>query len=156
MHLGKKFALLSISSLVFVLLFAQDDKRTVRQEIYFDIRDTYKFHDTIIAFLNTPMNIGLKKGMLVKGYQSYKAAVPGISKEKIFREVGSGKMIWVDTLYSSGDTLTACFIKLSQPEDSMETGDLVSLNLEIPSLPYRSIFSELIFQDIPILNAERK
>src|ERR1051326_475788 len=65
-------------------------------------------------------------------------------------------MIWVDTLYSSGDTLTACFIKLSQPEDSMETGDLVSLNLEIPSLPYRSIFSELFFQDIPILNGERK
>ena len=156
MRLGKKFGLLLISSFAFVLLFAQNDKRTVGQEIYFDIKDTYKFHDTIIAFLNTPMNIGLKKGMLVKGYQSYKAAVPGTSKEKIFHEVGSGKMVWVDTLYSSGDTLTACFIKLSQPEDSMETGDVVSLNLEIPALPYRSVFSELVFQDIPVLNADRK
>ena len=78
---------------------------------------------------------------LAKAYQSSRSAVPGISEARELREVASGKILFLDTLIVAR---VICY----DPKDTLGYKDLISVKLNTPALPYRSIFSELAFKNI--------
>ena len=128
---------------------AQPDEKREVKEIYFNINYTHRVNDTIVAFLDNAKNTGIQNGALVKAFQSYKSEIPGVSKERNFIEVGSGKVIL-------NDTLIGCFIKLYRQKDSIEIGDMVSIRVSVPYIPNRTIFSLLSFKNIIYTNADKQ
>ena len=129
--------------------FAQDISKTEEKEIYFEIYYVYVAKkDTMIVFLKDAKNLGIQKGASVTAYQSYKSASHG-QPEREFKVVGSGRV-------AVADTLIACFIKLDKGADSLEKGDMVALHINLPQSKINSIFSKLVFNNIYLVNANKK
>ncbi len=145
----KNILFIGLSLVIANNALAQPDGKREVKEIYFNINYTYRVNDTIVAFLDNARNLGIENGTLVKAFQSYKSEIPGVSKERNFKEVGLGKII----IY---DTLIACYIKVYRQEDSIEIDDMVSLNVSMPALPLRTVFSELSFKNIIYTNVDRE
>ena len=128
---------------------AQNIAKTETKDIFLTVTETFKSHDTIIVFLGGgSKNIGLEHRHLAKAYQSSSSAVPGISEARELREVASGKILFLDTFIAAR---VICY----DPKDTLEYGDLISVKLNIPVLPYRSIFSELAFKNILFTNTDQ-
>ena len=120
---------------------AQNIDKTETKDIFLTVTGTYKSHDTIVVFFGGAQNIGLEHRQLAKAYQSSRSAVPGISEARELREVASGKILFLDTLIVAR---VICY----DPKDTLGYKDLISVKLNTPALPYRSIFSELAFKNI--------
>lgn len=120
-----------------VFLWSQN-RKTEKKEIYFRIWETYRVKDTMIIFLEDAQNLGITAGLWVKAYQP---ALQDISKKSEPTQLGSGRVL-------KADTLIMAFIKLFNSKDTLAEGDVVSLELNIPALPYRGIFSKLSFDNI--------
>ena len=138
---AKKYYFCLIFLFISAFCFAQTSAATEEKELYFDIYYTYKVHDTIIVFINGAQNFGLKKGTLVNAYQSYTSSSDPALPSRKFNFIGGGKI-------EKADTLVAANIKLTNEEDTLIEGDLVSIKLNIPVVEQRSIFSELAFNKI--------
>jgi len=124
-------------------------ERSEVKEVYFSINYTYKVQDTVVVLLQNAQSLGIENKSLVRAFQSYRPEVKGVSAERPLREIGSGVVI----LY---DTLVSCVVKLYHIEDTLEIGDLISLKLKTPALPYRSIFSDLAFTNTFFTNADKE
>ncbi|MGB3006065.1 MAG: hypothetical protein WBC06_06135, partial [Chitinophagaceae bacterium] len=127
---------------------AQTGNQTEIKEIYLEITYTYKSNDTIVALLRGTDELGLVPGQLVKAFQSSRTEKPGISIQRDFREVASGMIMMQDSLVFA-------VVKCYNPKDTLETNDVVSIRIGVPSLPYRSIFSKLAFNNIIFTNANK-
>jgi CHAT domain-containing protein len=130
-------------------LHAQEPARTETREIWITISDTYQQHDSIIAMLQDVKNIGLVNGLIIKAYQSPAEAVPGVSPKKEFEETGSGFI----TVYEG---TTAAFVRMYKPNDTLVQGDMIQVRVQVPVLPYRSIFSELAFGGLIFSDAKKE
>lgn len=137
---SRKFLLLFICLLPCLLLCAQETERTETKEVWLRVSGTYKLKDTIIATLSGGKDIGLVKGQLLKAHQNSLPEVPGVSPKRELRENGSGFIVF-------DDSIPYAFIRLYASADTLEAGDLISLKLTVPYLPYRSIFSQLAFNN---------
>ena len=149
MNVLKKIPLLFLLLLFHFFAIAQLNDKTEVKEVYLSINYVYRVHDTVIAFLQNARSLGIENKSFVRAFQSYKSATDGVSAARSMSEIGSGTIMLYDTLVSS-------VIKLYHEADSLEIGDLVSLKLKIPVLPYRSVFSDLAFANILYTNADRK
>jgi len=127
---------------------AQKAGKTEVKEIFFEISYVYPANDTMIVFLKGANSLGLQKGASATAYQSWKAAGAN-KKEKKFKPIGTGRI-------ERADSLIACMIKLNKPTDSLIIGDVVLLKLSLPLASHRSIFSELAFKRIQLLNSENE
>ncbi len=123
-----------------ILLPAQDKERTEIKEVWLRISETHKKSDTIVAALTDAGNIGLVNQQLLKAHQNSVTEIPGVRAKKEFRENGAGYIVIVDAV-------PYALIRMYDAADTLEAGDLVSIRLHIPLLPYRSIFSELAFNN---------
>jgi len=150
MFVAHKIILAVLSCLAGLCTLAQENKKTEPKQIYNRIDFVLKSGDSLVAVVRGGKELGIRKGMLVKAYHAFQSAVPGVSPRKEFQEVGSGKVM---ELIEGG---IMYLINLYQPGDSLEEGDLVSITLQVPVLPYRSIFSELAFQAIEFGNFDKK
>ncbi|MFI5187592.1 MAG: tetratricopeptide repeat protein, partial [Chitinophagales bacterium] len=137
MNGGKKIVFLLFVLFISVFSLAQNPK-TEKKEIYFRIWETYRVKDTMIIFLEGAQGLGIKPGLWIKGFQS---GIPDTPQKTDLIQVGSGRVV-------KADSLVMAFVKLFNPTDTLSEGDVVSLALDIPSLPHRSIFSDLGFYNI--------
>ena len=136
MHSLKKIISLLTVSLVSVFALAQNNQ-TEKKEIYFRISDVLRVNDTVVVFLEEAEDLGIAKGFSVRAYQTSQET----PQKRDFKEVGSGRIV-------KTDTLVMAFIKLFNTKDTLSVGDVASLELNIPSLPYRGVFSTLSFYNI--------
>ncbi|HMG67634.1 MAG TPA: hypothetical protein VK588_08110, partial [Chitinophagaceae bacterium] len=132
----KKIISLLTVSLVSVFALAQNNQ-TEKKEIYFRISDVLRVNDTVVVFLEEAEDLGIAKGFSVRAYQTSQET----PQKRDFKEVGSGRIV-------KTDTLVMAFIKLFNTKDTLSVGDVASLELNIPSLPYRGVFSTLSFYNI--------
>jgi len=145
-----------LKRIVFVLFFlftaanaiAQDLPRTEARVVWLPIDRSYQEKDSLIAFLSGVSNIGLQNRQLLKGYQSSADEIPGIRPKKDFLETGAG------FIYAA-DSIQVAFIRMYNPADTLERGDMISLQMQVPQLPYRGVFSELAFNGIIFTDAEK-
>ncbi|HRG25555.1 MAG TPA: tetratricopeptide repeat protein, partial [Chitinophagaceae bacterium] len=145
-----------LKRIVFVLFFlftaanaiAQDLPRTEARVVWLPIDRSYQEKDSLIAFLSGVSNIGLQNRQLLKGYQSSVDEIPGIRPKKDFLETGAG------FIYSA-DSIQVAFIRMYNPADTLGRGDMISLQMQVPQLPYRGVFSELAFNGIIFTDAKK-
>src|SRR5688572_17016542 len=149
MMIVRKLFLILFLSMCHLAVFAQGDKKTELKEVYIRIGFVLHPGDSLVALIKGGTNLGIREGMMIKAYQSSQPAIPGRPKRD-FQEAGSGKVIEVH------EDVSRCLINLYQQGDSIETGDLVSITLQVPAISYRSIFSELAFLGIEFGNYERQ
>jgi tetratricopeptide (TPR) repeat protein len=90
----------------------------------------------------------LQNRQILKGYQSSVDEIPGIRPKKDFMETGAG------FIYST-DSIQVAFIRMYNPADTLGRGDMISLQMQVPQLPYRGVFSELAFNGIIFTDAEK-
>lgn len=141
----KKKIVLSLLALVLCVSTTAQvaDKKEVK-DVFFAIDFLYKSNDTIFAYPQHAEGLGIDNGTILKAYQLDIDAT-----DRRFREVGSGFIMHTDSVFF-------CVIKLYHKEDTLETGDLISVKLSIPSLPYRSVFSDLAFKNTIFTNADQE
>jgi CHAT domain-containing protein len=137
----QKYYLCFIFLLNCAFSYAQTPVETEEKELYFDIYFVYRQNDTMAIFLYGADGMGIQKGNSISAYQRFEKATDITQKDRSFNFVGSG-------IIAKADTLIAGKIKLNKLSDTVATGDLVSLKINIPKLAYRSIFSDLVFNRI--------
>ena len=124
-----------------LLVSAQTNEKKETKTVWLTMGKMVRTGDSVIAFLSGASGIGLTTGLFVHAYLSHREPVPGISPERAIKEVGYGKIVVMDSIQ-------AAVIKLYHPSDSLETGDVIALKLAVPYMEYRSVFSEMAFNDI--------
>src|SRR5258705_5972174 len=120
---------------------------TDEKEIYLRIDDSFKRHDSITVVMADADRLGIKKGDIIKGWQAYKYEVPGVSPERGVTEVGAGRIFLTDSIVN-GIHLSAGFIKLYNPGDSLDVGDFITITISVPQKSSENIFAQLAFQNI--------
>ena len=120
---------------------------TEEKEIYLRIDDVFTRHDTVTVLMANVDRLGIKKGDIIKGWQAFKYEVPGVSPERNIIEVGAGKIFLTDSVID-GILVSAGFIKLYNPSDSLEIGDLITITISVPQKSSENIFAQLAFQNI--------
>lgn len=138
------------------LCFAQEKKKTQITEVFFQIDSVYSDGNSFFARINAGRNLGVEKGLLVKSYTRW-APASATAGVKNFSDVGFG---WV---VSSEAEKAICIIDHYQKNVQVNKYDLIAINVEVPMLPYRSIFSDLAFINIefgdiarePLYNLQR-
>lgn len=151
MRLGvkKKLALVVLLLPFCRLASAQNTGATETKTIYLKITSAYKRNDTVTAILDKAADIGLQDNQLIKAYQSNQEAIPGVREKRDLREVASGRIVIAG---SEVKAVVVCYNKA----DTLGDSDLVSLRLNVPVLPYRSVFSDIAFNDIIFGTRTRK
>src|SRR4051812_38988425 len=122
--MSKRFFLL-LSCFFSTICMAQTFPKTVTREISFPITYVYHIKDTAVVLFDNIKGLNIKDGIHAKGYKHAATAVPGAREKKDFRQVASGRTV----IY---DTLLVCFFKLFNMADTLESGDIISLDVEIP------------------------
>lgn len=141
---------LKFSWLLACLLFAcQGVQAQSTREVWFRILQTEKHNDSIYALLDAEPGIGLKQGLLLKSFLSSKDEIPGVQNKRDQSENGAGQ------IYPDGEN-TWALIRLYDPADTLESGDLINVRMPVPDLPYRSIFSNLSMAGIIFTDAVRE
>ena len=152
----KIISLLALLLLSFQMTSAQSEVPTETKTLYLKIKNTYKNNDSIFVILSGAENLGLHHNQIAKAYLSYKSAVPGVSEEREFREVAVGKIIILDSLNSPQlklkEPLYGALVICYNAADTLANGDLLSVEVNIPALPHRSIFSSLALKNILFTN----
>ncbi|MBL7730590.1 MAG: tetratricopeptide repeat protein, partial [Chitinophagaceae bacterium] len=145
----------SIKKLVVLLLLmlpamlpAQETGNTETRETWLSIIRVNNRNDSALVMMAGARAIGLQKGQLVKAYSKSRKAVEGVSTAREFAEIGSGSIVF-------SDSLPLALIRLYKQTDTLEEGDLVMVKLEVPLLPYRGIFSDLAFSNIIFTDVSR-
>ena len=148
--------LLALLVLGFQMASAQYKGPTETKTLYLGIKSTYKNEDSIFVLLSGAHGLGLRQKQLVKAYLSYKTAVPGVREERDFREVAVGKIVILDSLNSPQlklkEPLYGALVICYDAADSLANGDMLSVQVDIPVLPKRSIFSSLALKNIIFTN----
>jgi hypothetical protein len=139
--------LLLLCSLAGTTAFAQEIKKE-KKEVFVSVDSIDKKGDSLFVFINSGEDIGLEKGLLVKLYSKWRSASSGIG-ERDFGQAGFG---W---LHQVNQHTAVAVIELFNKKAGILEGDLLSINIKIPVLAYRSIFSELALLNIEFLNTYR-
>ncbi|GMV77023.1 MAG: hypothetical protein AMXMBFR79_01590 [Chitinophagaceae bacterium] len=140
----KLTSLLFVFSFFSVVSFAQKNSATEHREMYIRIAVVQKIsNDSVIAVLNGGKNLGIQNGSngLVKGVYT--------SKEDDRSDLELGYA----SVYKVNDTTAYVLIKPKLKQgtnkgNEIRKGDYVILSIQVPKLPYRSIFFELALLDI--------
>src|SRR5258706_10122941 len=132
--------LLSGVILLFQIPLLQAQEKTEVKELFFPVDIVSGNGDSVHTIIKNAGDINIEDGAFVKAWQRYKAATAD-NPERSSHTVGSG------TAVIRGDNKIVA-IKLFGDSGSFKQGDLISVRVKIPALPYRSIFSELAFQNI--------
>lgn len=135
---------------------AQQPAGTETKEAWLTITDSYKRNDTVLVYLagtevtlsagdssakSAVQGIGLTQGALVKSYRPAADGIKGQQAASGLVENGAGYI----TAYNDH---WVAIIKLYNPADTLEESHLVKINLSIPVLPYRSVFTKLALSGI--------
>jgi CHAT domain-containing protein len=145
----KKYYLCLIFILCFAFSYAQTPVETEEREVFFEIAFVYRQNDTMVVFLRGAEGMGIKKGNQVNAYQIFAKATDAGQQDRKFNFVGGGKI-------AKADSLTAAMVKLNNSSDTLSVGDLIALTINIPKIPYRSIFSDLAFNKIHFVNFNKE
>ena len=144
-----KYLFAALLVLPALLSQAQTTGKTEEREIFFKINYVLRHKDTVIAMLAGAQDMGIQKGNLVKAFRIHKLESDPTSKDNDFIQIGSGRIV-------KADSLIFCLVKLLKQSDTLAVGDMVSLKVNAPALPYRSIFSDLAFNKIFFTNYDRE
>ena len=145
----KKTGFLFLLLFVTTLCNAQSTGNTEIKELYFKIYFVYPQNDTMIVFIEGTQGVGIKKGNEATAYQAYENTAEGEKEKRDFKAIGSGRVV-------KKDSVVACMILLDNANEKLRIGDMIALKVNVPAKPYRSIFSQLAFNNIYLVNAERK
>ena len=117
------------------------------REVFFRIDSVTQRNDSFLVRATT-YDLQLEKGLLVKSCVRWKPAANG--KPVVhFSEAGFG---WV---ISSEMGEAWCYIDPYQENVKVAKDDIIAVKIEVPTLPYRSIFSELAFINIEFRDISR-
>ncbi len=140
-------ALLLWGMLLVVSSLAGQDQKNVR-EIFIPIDSTYTQGDSIFTYISAGKDLGLEKGFLVRVYSKWRPANSSFGQTD-FAQAGFG---WIR---QTGDDNSVAVIELFNSNGRILKGDVLAVNIEVPALAYRSIFSELAFLNIELQDIER-
>ncbi|HEX6333802.1 MAG TPA: hypothetical protein VFZ78_06225, partial [Flavisolibacter sp.] len=134
-----------LSSLLLVCtgLNAQQPARTETREVFLPVDSVFVSNDTVYAVFAGGKDLGVREGLLVKTYSRWRSGVSN------FAETGFG---WVR---NSGARKSVCAVEPYRKNSLPSKNDLVAVRLDVPLLPYRSIFSELAFLNVEFGDAYR-
>ena len=154
----KIISLLALLLMSFQTTSAQFEGPTETKTLYLGIKNTYKNEDSIYVILSGAHGLGLRHKQLVKAYLSYKSAVEGVSAERQFQEVAVGKIVILDSVNSPQlklkEPLYGALVICYNSSDTLAMGDMLSVQVNIPALPHRSIFSSLALNNILFTNLQ--
>ncbi len=108
--------------------------------VYFVINSVEVTNDTAIAILDDAGDYNIKNGSSVKAYQKWLAKAEGFPGRN-FGQVGAGRIV-------QNDKYIVAFVKLDDPQKQIGAGDLIEIDVSVPNLANRSVFSDLAFLQI--------
>jgi len=137
---------------LFVLLLCgwvargQDTAKLETRQVYLPITKIQVFNnspDSVLIYYGYSKQIPTNKFQPIRAMHSYmETANNDTTPKRMYKEAGAGFII-------KNDTLTMGFIKLYNKQDSLKTwADFISIDLPVPVLEYRSIFSTLAYNAI--------
>ncbi|MGZ5287829.1 MAG: hypothetical protein ACXWB9_11610, partial [Flavisolibacter sp.] len=142
----RKAFIFFLSALCLAGPLAAQRKAEIR-EVFFRIDSVTQRNDSFLVRATT-YDVQLEKGLLVKSCLRWKPAKDGKPVVN-FKEAGFG---WV---ISSEIGEAWCYIDPYQKNVRVAKDDIISVKIEVPVLPYRSIFSELALINIEFRDISR-
>jgi len=116
---------------------------TEEKEMCFSINAIYRVNDTMIVFIDESKGMGVQIGNSVNAFHRY------LNVNRQYKFIGSGRIV-------KADSFIAALVKLNKLADTLRKDDLLSLKLNVPKLAYRSLFSELAFNNIFFFDNDNK
>lgn len=145
----KKYSFLFLLLFATTFTYAQAIGKTEEKELYFKIYYLYPVNDTMIAFIDGTKDLGVRKGNGATAYQAYENTGDGTADKRDFKAIGSGRVV-------QADSVVACMIKLDNAKEPLREGDMIALKVNVPAINNRSIFSQLAFNNIYLVNSEKQ